>query len=214
MTVSKKIETGEIYDILKRRIIELYYDPGEVLNEVDLAEEFNISRTPIRKIFQRLSTDKLLNVIPRVGAQVTPIDFIYMKSVFEVTRILDPFAARLAVDRITDEHLDELEKIVDRLKTYDITVDYQKAIIDDQRFHDIIFASSGNPCLQEILQNLHNHTERLWHYSQRYFDSMDLFTDSLGKVLKAIKEKDRDKAEKYAREHIDAFVEKIKQELL
>ncbi|NLW40945.1 MAG: GntR family transcriptional regulator [Tissierellia bacterium] len=213
MTV-KKIKNEEIYNILKRRIIELKYEPGEVLNEVDLAEEFGISRTPIRKVFQQLTTDKLLNVIPRVGAQVTPIDFIYMKSVFEVTRVLDPFAARLAVDRIIEKQLEELEAIIERLSTYDIPVDYQKAIIDDQRFHDIIFLSSGNPCLQEILLNLHNHTERLWHYSQRYFDSIDLFTDSLEKVLGAIKAKDKDGAEKFAREHIDAFVEKIKQELL
>ena len=214
MNVSKKIGTDEIYKILKRRIIQLDYEPGEVLNEVDVAEEFNISRTPIRKVFHQLNNDKLLNIIPRFGAQVAPIDFMYMKSVFEVTRILDPFASRLAVDRITEEHIEELEVIINRLKTYDIDVDYQKAIIDDQKFHDIIFLSSDNPCLQETLLNLHNHTERLWHYSQRYFDTIDLFTDSLGKVLDAIKEKDSDMAEKYARDHIDAFVDKIKKELL
>ena len=214
MNVSKKIGTDEIYKILKRRIIQLDYEPGEVLNEVDVAEEFNISRTPIRKVFHQLNNDKLLNIIPRFGAQVAPIDFMYMKSVFEVTRILDPFASRLAVDRITEEHIEELEVIINRLKTYDIDVDYQKAIIDDQRFHDIIFLSSHNPCLQETLLNLHNHTERLWHYSQRYFDTIDLFTDSLGKVLDAIKEKDSDMAEKNARDHIDAFVDKIKKELL
>ena len=212
--MSKKVGKDEVYEILKRKIIELDYKPGEVLNEVDIAEEFNISRTPIRKVFHQLSTDKLLNIIPRFGAQVAPIDFMYMKSVFEVTRVLDPFAARLAVDRITDEQIEELESIIDRLETYDISVDYQKAIIDDQNFHDIVFSSSGNPCLQEVLLNLHNHTERLWHYSQRYFDTMDLFTGSLGELLKAIKEKDRDMAEKYAVEHIDAFVEKIRQELL
>lgn len=49
----KKIKNEEIYNILKRRIIELKYEPGEVLNEVDLAEEFGISRTPIRKVFQQ-----------------------------------------------------------------------------------------------------------------------------------------------------------------
>lgn len=212
--MSKKIGTDEIYEILKRRIIELDYEPGNVFNEVDLAEEFNISRTPIRKVFQQLSGDKLLNIVPRFGAQVATIDFMYMKSVFEVTRILDPFAARLAVDRITDSQIEELEDIINRFKTYDINTDYQKAIIDDQRFHDIIFISCGNPCLQEILLNLHNHTERLWHYSQRYFDNMDLFSDSLEKVLQAIKESDKDGAEKYAREHIDAFVDKIKRELL
>ena len=126
--MNKKIGKDEIYEILKRKIIELDYEPGEVFNEVDIAEEFNISRTPIRKVFHQLSTDKLLNIIPRFGAQVAPIDFMYMKSVFEVTRVLDPFAARLAVDRITDEQIEGLEAIIDRLKTYDIDVDYQKQL--------------------------------------------------------------------------------------
>lgn len=209
-----KINTDKIYEVLKRRIIELEYEPGEVLNEIDVANEFDISRTPIRKIFQQLSNDKLLNIIPRFGAQVTPIDFKYMKSVFEVTRILDPYAARLATERISDENIHELETIIHRLESYDIVEDYQEAINDDERFHNIIFLSSENPCLGEVLNGLHIHTERLWHYSEQYIDSMDIFTDTLGEVLEAIKEKDMDMAEKYAREHIDAFVEKIKQEML
>ncbi len=210
----KKIKTKEIYQILKRRIILLEYDPGLVLNEVDVANEFNISRTPIRKIFQQLSNDNLLNIVPRFGAQVMPIDFKYMKSVFEVTRELDPFAARLAVDRITEDKIVELETILDRLNTYDIKKDYQIAIEDDEEFHNTIYLSSGNPCLEEILTGLHMHTERLWHYSEQYIDNMDIFTDTLGNILKGIKEKDTLMAERSAKEHIDAFVDKIKQEML
>jgi DNA-binding GntR family transcriptional regulator len=212
--VDKIINTDEIYEILKKRIINLDYDPGQVLNEEDVANEFGVSRTPIRKIFQQLNSDKLINIIPRFGAQVTPIDFKYMKQVFEVTREIDPFAAKLAVDRITSSQIIELEMILERLKSYNINEDYQKAMRDDARFHDIIFQSSGNTCLAEILKNLHLHTERLWHYSKQYFDSMSIFTNTLENILNAIKEKDTDMAEKYAREHIDVFVEKIKQEML
>lgn len=209
-----KIQTEQIYEILKSRIIHLEYEPGEILNEVDLAEEFNISRTPIRRVFQMLSSDKLLNIIPRFGAQVAPMDFRKMKAVFEVTRELDPFATRLAVERITPENLARLEEIVERLEHYDIETDYQEAINDDEEFHEIIFSSCDNPWLEDILTNLHYHTERLWHYCERYFDDINLFTDSLGKVLQAIKEKDVEKAEKYTREHIDEFVSKIKNEML
>lgn len=209
-----KIQTEQIYEILKSRIIHLEYEPGEILNEVDLAEEFNISRTPIRKVFQMLSSDKLLNIIPRFGAQVAPMDFRKMKAVFEVTRELDPFATRLAVERITPENFARLEEIVERLEHYDIETDYQEAINDDEEFHEIIFSSCDNPWLEDILTNLHYHTERLWHYCERYFDDINLFTDSLGKVLQAIKEKDVEKAEKYTREHIDEFVSKIKNEML
>ncbi len=209
-----KMQTEEIYEIIKDRIIHLDYQPGEILNEVDLAEEFSISRTPIRRVFQMLSSDKLLNIIPRFGAQVAPMDFRMMKSVFEVTRELDPFATRLAVERITPEKLQRLEEIVERLEKYNIETQYQEAITDDEEFHEIIFSSCENPWLQDILKNLHYHTERLWHYCERYFDDINLFSDTLGKVLQAIKDKDVEKAEKYTREHIDEFISKIKSEML
>ena len=209
-----KLDTDKIYEILRSRIIHLEYEPGLVLNEVDLAEEFNISRTPIRKVFQLLHSDKLLNIVPRFGAQVTPIDFKQMKYIFEVTRELDPFASRLAVERISEEKIKELEEIMLRFENYDISKDYQNAINDDERFHSIILSSCGNPWLQDILTSLHYHTERLWHYCEQYFDSIDLFSHTLGKVLEGIKEKDLDKVEKYAREHIDEFVFKIKKEML
>ncbi len=210
----KKLNTDEIYEILKGRIINLDYKPGEILNEVDLAEEFNISRTPIRKVFQLLENDKLLNIVPRMGANVIPIDFIDMKYVFEVTKKLDPFATSLAVERISEENIEELEEIMERLKSYNIEEDYQAAIKDDERFHQIIFNSCGNPWLQDILTSLHYQTERLWHYCEQYFDNMDLFIETLEKVLEAIKEKDLEKAEKYSRLHIEEFVFKIKKELL
>ena len=209
-----KLDTDEIYEILKDRIIHLEYDPGLVLNEVDMANEFNTSRTPIRRVFNLLQNDKLLNIVPRFGAQVAPIDFKSMKSIFEITRELDAFAVRLAVERISKDSIKELEEIITRLEGYDINKDYQSAINDDERFHEIIFSSCGNPWLEDILTSLHYHTERLWHYCEQYFDNMDLFNHTLGKVLEAIKEKDVEKAERYSVEHIDEFVLKIKKDLL
>lgn len=209
-----KLDANSIYEKLKRRIILLEYEPGQVLNEVDIAEEFNISRTPIRKVFQLLHNDKLLNIIPRFGAQVIPIDFKEMKHVFEVTKVLDPFATKLAVERISDDNIIELEEIMKRLKSYDIDKDYQNAINDDERFHQIVFNSCGNPWLQDILTSLHYQTERLWHYCEQYFDDMYLFSNTLEKVLEAIKEDDTEKAEKFSKLHIEEFVFKIKEELL
>ena len=61
MPMDNKLNTDNIYEILKNRIIQLEYDPGQILNEVDIAEEFGTSRTPIRRVFQLLQNDKLLN---------------------------------------------------------------------------------------------------------------------------------------------------------
>lgn len=210
-----KLGTDEIYEIMKKRIIHLDYEPGQVLNEIEVADEFNISRTPIRRVFQLLQVDKLINVVPRFGAQVTPIDFRQMKHIFQMTRELDPFAARLAMERIPPEAIKELEGIIEGFKTYnDIRKDYQNAINDDERFHQIIYAHCGNPWLQDTLTLLHYHTERLWHYSESYFDDMDLFSHTLSKVLEGLKEKNAEKIDRYCREHIDEFVLKIKSVML
>jgi len=212
--MGKKLTTHEIYNILKNRIIKIEYEPGIILNEADIGNEFQISRTPIREIFQKLSSDKLLKIIPRYGAQVAHIDFKYMKSVFELTRDLDSLATKLCIDNISQEDIENLEAIVEKMNNYNIQEDYQEAILEDEKFHQIILKNSGNICLEEILSNLHVHTERLWHYCEEHIDNMEIFTETLGKVLDAVKEKDKEKAEKYTREHIDFFVENLKKEML
>ena len=209
-----EIKSDQLYEILKKRIVHLEYTPGQVLNEADIASEFGLSRTPVRKAFEQLKNTNLLNIIPRYGAQVAPIDFKYIKSLFEVDRELEGFAARLAAERITDGEIRELESIIERIKNYDIEKDYKQMIMEDERFHETIFQSCENPCLVEILYNLHMHTERLWFYVQKDITDINLFLDTMPKIAQALKEKDADKAEQEAKRHVDVFVEKIRQELL
>lgn len=212
--VQDKLETNEIYEILKKRIINLEYAPGQVLNEVDIANEFKISRTPVRKVFEQLKNNKLLNIIPRFGAQVATIDFRYMKSVFEVQRELEGYATRLAAERISENGIAELAAITERIKEYDLENDYKEIIIADDLFHKIVYESSGNPCLIEFLHELHMHTQRLWFYVQRDITDKNLFYDTLANVVCALKARDVAKADQAAKEHIDRFVEQIKKELL
>lgn len=204
----------DMYEILKQRIISLEYAPGQVLNEKEIAGEFNVSRTPVRKVFEQLKNNKLLNIIPRFGAQVAPIDLLYMKSVLEVTREAEGLAARLAAERITDEKINELEAITEKIKKADIVEEYKEIILEDQNFHTIIFENCGNPCLVEILHGLRIHTERLWLYVQDNISEVDLFLDTLPRIVSALKARDKEQASEYTKYHIDVFVERIKQMLL
>ncbi|MDD2497715.1 MAG: GntR family transcriptional regulator [Desulfitobacteriaceae bacterium] len=212
--VEKTKAVEEIFEILKKRIVYLDYDPGQVLNEADIANEFELSRTPVRKIFEQLKNKKLLNIIPRYGAQVAPIDFRYMKSVFEVVRELEGYATRMAAERISDEKIAELEAIVERIKNYDIHKDYKTIITEDENFHETVFKSCENPCLVDILSDLHLHTERLWVYSEHNLTDLALFYTTLSSIAEALKQRDIAKADACAKEHIDAFVRLIKRELL
>lgn len=208
----KTYSSEEIYEILKNRIIQLDYEPGQILNEKDVAEEFNVSRTPIRKVFEQLKNNKLLNIIPRYGAQVAPIDFMYMKSVFEVIRELDGFAASLAAKKIDTEKIGELETIIEQIKNYDMEKEYTEIIIQDQYFHEIIFESAANPCLVDILDGLHMHAKRMWIYAKPEISDISLFLSTMPNIVKALKSGNSEQARKYAKNHTDIFVEQIKQE--
>lgn len=206
-------EKSKIYTQLKRNIIEFKYKPGDILNEVELAEEFGVSRTPVRTALQELERDSLLSIVPRYGAQVAAIDFRNIKALFEVTKRLDPFATRLAVKKITPQQLAELKTIIERLDALTDKSDYQEAIIQDEKFHDILFEACGNSWLSKTAETLHIHTERLWHFCNDYFDDMTMFTKTFRLIVKAIEEGDEDAAEKYATEHIDDFLDRIRESL-
>ena len=202
-----------IYSQLKRRIIEFEYKPGSILNEMELADEFGVSRSPIRVALQELERDDLISIVPRYGAQVAPIDFRNIKGLFDVTKQLDPYATRQAVKRITPSQLAELKQIIQNLESFSSTTNYQEAINEDERFHQIIFDACDNIWLTDTLAHLHIHTERLWHYCNDYFDDMTIFTRTFRKIVEAIENQDEDSAEKYAHQHIDDFLSRIKEAL-
>ena len=78
--MNKRDRTKEdIFNVLKDRIVTLQYEPGKILNEIELSEEFGVSRTPIRTVFQQLESIKLVDIVPRYGVQVATLNFFKYK---------------------------------------------------------------------------------------------------------------------------------------
>lgn len=203
-----------VYEELRDKIVRLEYEPGAILNESDLAEELDVSRTPIRDAMQRLERDKLVTIAPRYGAQIPQIDFMGMKKLFELTRVLDGYATREACVNATDEDIAELQAIVDRLAAFNMEEEYQEAIVEDEKFHKKIRAMANNPWLDELLGYLHLHSERLWHYCKSFFETSEIFHETLQPIVDAIRDRDEAGAVQATEVHIDDFVEKIKNTLL
>lgn len=208
-----KMKKVDIYEELKNRIVKNEYKPGDVLNEIEISKEFGISRTPVRNAFQKLEMDRLINIVPRYGVQVSFVDFTNIKSLFELTTILDPLATKNAIKSITTKQLKRLKEITKELEELSSDDNYQKAINLDEEFHDIIISACGNIWLADTLSSLHLHTERLWHYCREYFNDMTIFTRTFNKIIEAIELQDEEMAEHYSKEHINDFVSKIKEAL-
>lgn len=199
----------EIFNELKRRIIEMEYKPGDIINEKVLIEEFNVSRTPVREAILKLSQIGLVVVKPRIGTYVSQIDLASVKHAYEIKKNLEGLAAELAAQRASETEINELFEIIRRFESYDIVNDYKDCIKDDQRFHQIIRTASKNPMLIEILDELNIKTARFLQYIQYVLDDYNWFYDSLKEMAEAIKNRDGEAARAHTEEHTLKFLEQL-----
>ena len=151
-----------IYKTIRERISLLYYPPNTVIGETELAGEFNVSRTPIRRVLQRLHFEGLVDIRNGVGTVVTDIDLKTMKEVYDLRMYLSELIAELSPREITKDHLQAMEVLLERTKTmYDQrdSVAYGRLC---NELHEVLISLIGSVPLLEITDNLYYRSARIW----------------------------------------------------
>ena len=85
---NKKSQKNTLYQALKERLINCIYPPGSLLNEMQLAEEFSVSRTPVREAIGRLEMDGYVRVLPKKGIYVTDISLNDVHQIFQTLSLI------------------------------------------------------------------------------------------------------------------------------
>src|SRR4051795_5488556 len=101
---------GRVIQELRRRIISGEVPADEALSELTLAEEFGVSRTPVREAFKQLQTEGLVEIRPRVGTFMTTPSRREITELFQMKELLEGAAARLMAHRGRVPELDRLEQ--------------------------------------------------------------------------------------------------------
>ncbi len=140
-------------DIIANQIEELIFDGTfgneERLDEVQLAERFAVSRTPVREAFLRLAQSGLVEHRPRRGVFVKQPGPIALMEMFEVMAELEATAARFAAQRISDKAIDELKEANQRCNIAVEEQDSEKYYRENEQFHAILYRESGNSFLEQ-----------------------------------------------------------------
>ncbi len=202
-------EQDRIYASLKERIVLLDYEPGQVLREKALIDEFGVSRTPVREALIRLECEGLVRIIPNSGTIVTEVGFQNLKDVFELRAHLVRLAARLAVARATEEDLAALEGLIAQMRE---AGDPKALMRLDSAFHDRFNRATRNEVLVRTLEMLRNQAVRIWTYSQQDAYYEDLSTE-FGALLKALKARDEEETARILEDHTRRFIEHIRAQL-
>ena len=154
-----------VFYTLRQAILKGELEPGERLMEMQLAEQIGVSRTPIREAIRKLELEGLVLMIPRRGAIVAKITEKDLKDVLEVRASLERLSTKLACERMEEETIEELREAQEAFKAAlrgdDITLQAQK----DVEFHDVIYKSTNNLRLIQMLNNLR---EQMYRYRLEY----------------------------------------------
>ena len=100
----------QAYTTLKNKLIRCEYKPGSIMNEADLCNDLNISRTPIREAVIQLEMENWLRVIPKKGIEVPPITIDDVMQIFDTRKVIEPLALRMGAAFHQPEMLRHLEE--------------------------------------------------------------------------------------------------------
>jgi DNA-binding GntR family transcriptional regulator len=150
-----------IYRTLRDRICLLEYPPGTRLSEEELASEFEISRTPVRRVLARLESEGLIEARHGVGTIVTDIEIEELAQVYHLRLELAELIGRLSPIPRSAADLDRLRKLIARYDTISHTPDHKAFARLNMEFFAEISAMTGNQPLREISERLYFQTSRI-----------------------------------------------------
>ena len=128
-----------VFNTLRQAILKGELAPGERLMEIQLAEKLGVSRTPIREAIRKLELEGLVLMIPRKGAEVAKISEKSLRDVLEVRRSLEELAIELACQRMSEEDMDELERVQGNFRNAIAKGEAMTIAETDEQYHDVIY---------------------------------------------------------------------------
>ncbi|MEA4882396.1 MAG: GntR family transcriptional regulator [Clostridia bacterium] len=194
--------TDQVYKAIKHRIVCGETSVGERLVESALAEELNVSKTPVREALARLASERLVERVPGKGVAVRTMSYEEVADYLEVREVLEELAAEKAAVRVTQGDIAKLESIIDESEAAGANGDLSSYSVLDSAFHSAIINMGDNIALKEIMPLLHDKIRVVMKASValpgRFPDSVEEHRS----VLRALAAGDPREAGKQMREHI------------
>lgn len=152
----------QLHEEIRSRISLLDYPPGMRLSEEALAEEFGVSRTPLRRVLWQLQAEGLLKSVQGVGTLVTDIDMAALYHVYQLRMELSPLLARLSPRKVTPDNIARFEMLYENcLALVDDPSARGYSIINIATFHALADMTTNEP-LRDTMERLFYQTARIW----------------------------------------------------
>lgn len=192
-------------DVIYGAILDAIYQgrlpPGSVVNEAALAQEFGVSRGPVREAIRRLQAIQLITREPYIKSRVVTLDATTARELFELRMALEGMACNIDARRMSDVQIDGLISELERSRqSYSSDAPADGSVFD---FHERIVRACGNARIINLLCGDLYHLLRIYRrHSGAIVERKEEAYDEHWQILRAIKARDPHLAESLMRSHV------------
>jgi DNA-binding GntR family transcriptional regulator len=193
---------NKIFLHLRDKILNEEYVAGQKLKEVVLAEELNISRTPIREALKQLELEGLVKSIPNKGVYVLGFSPRDIDDMLEIRYALEGIAIQLAIERLTEDQLLKIKEIYDLMEFYAQKSDQEKFNDLNIAFHEAIYRCTKSQYFEQLLKDINYYISVTSRHSIRQPQRLDSAAIEHREIYEAILERNKEKAKEKIQQHI------------
>jgi DNA-binding GntR family transcriptional regulator len=166
-----KLRAADVaYDTIENMIVTLQLEPGSPIVEAELVEATGLGRTPLREALMRMSSNGLIEQLPRRGLIVSDIDAAGHLNVIETRRVLERLIATSAARRATPQQRKDMVARAQKMATAAKKDDLQGYMLADQALDHVVHAACRNPSAVAAVIPLIIQCRRFWYAYQHEGD--------------------------------------------
>ncbi len=188
---------------LREAILHGYFEPGEKLDQDRIAEELEVSRTPVREAMRRLESEGFVEVRPHHGAFIAMVSQQDIREVYEIRRLLEAEVVRQVTPLIPESVLDELDRSLTETEVQFESGHITQHFESDVYFHETLVDFVENELLKEVLDGLTNRISIVRRFAQLQPGPhlVESFKEHRA-ILQAMRERDPEEAAELMRVHL------------
>jgi DNA-binding GntR family transcriptional regulator len=187
---------------LRKYILNGTLAPSSRLVELQLAGQFEVSRTPVREALKRLAAEGLVALDPSRGMIVREVDRSEAEEIYMIREVLEGLAARLAAQRITPEMIAKLRVLAELMQEAADEHRWEAVVQMNISFHKTLYGAAGSEQLASIARSLDETVRRFSTMAFTVPERVTEVTREHVNIIRALEDGDPDRAEAAARQHV------------
>lgn len=206
--------TSAVADKIRDQIIRGEIQEGAQLRQDAIANQFQVSRIPVREALRQLDAEGLIAIVPNRGAIVPALSPDDVEELFSIRALLEPEVLKLSIPNLTEDDFSEaaavLREYVSELRRDDHVSSWGRL---NWQFHSILYSRANQPRFMAIIRNVNNNGERYTRLQLYLTHGMKRANEEHHQILELCRQRDVRAACQLLRQHIRYAGESLRKAL-